>query len=262
MQCFTIKIAKTPFQLQTRNPALQDKYHAYLTDEAPVCTVSVSDEELDALRSEHHPVRLLSRLRQRTNANSMQRMQDEENVLYRKISMMLPRYHAFILHGAAVSLDGCGYIFSGRSGVGKSTHANLWLKHFGNQDRHEPDARARMINGDKPILMLDDGQWYVCGSPWQGKENLGNPIAVPLKGICFLTRGENNRITPATHMTDWLFNAVLLPNEAATRIEMLSLLDSLIEQIPVYHMDVNNFAPDAVLVSSAALTQTLQPTKA
>lgn len=176
--------------------------------------------------------------------------------------MMLPRYHAFILHGAAVSLDGCGYIFSGRSGVGKSTHANLWLKHFGNQDRHEPDARARMINGDKPILMLDDGQWYVCGSPWQGKENLGNPIAVPLKGICFLTRGENNRITPATHMTDWLFNAVLLPNEAATRIEMLSLLDSLIEQIPVYHMDVNNFVPDAVLVSSAALTQSLQPTKA
>lgn len=262
MQCFTIKIAKTPFQLLTRNPALRDKYHAFLTDEAPVCTVSVSDEELDSLRREHHRARLLSRLRQRAKANGNQRMQDEENLLYRKISMLLPKVHAFILHGAAVSLDGCGYIFSGRSGVGKSTHVNLWLKHFDNQDRDEPNARARMINGDKPVLLLDNGQWYVCGSPWQGKENLGNPIAVPLKGICLLTRGEKNCITPATHMTDWLFNAVLLPDEAATRIELLSLLDSLIEQIPIYHMDVNNFAPDAVLISSTALTQSLQPTKA
>jgi len=34
------------------------------------------------------------------------------------------------VHAAVVSCGGKGYLFLGPSGTGKSTHAQLWLKHF------------------------------------------------------------------------------------------------------------------------------------
>lgn len=51
-------------------------------------------------------------------------------------------------------------LFSGPSGIGKSTHADLWVKHRG----------ARVINGDRTLLQkLGDRPrmslgWPICGS--------------------------------------------------------------------------------------------------
>lgn len=38
----------------------------------------------------------------------------------------VPSSGGFYLHSSAVELDGRAYLFSGKSGVGKSTHTRLW----------------------------------------------------------------------------------------------------------------------------------------
>ena len=54
-----------------------------------------------------------------------------------------------------------------------------------------------MVNDDKAFLALrPDGVW-AYGSPWMGKHGIGTNISVPLKGICFLQRGTENRIQKA-----------------------------------------------------------------
>ena len=51
-----------------------------------------------------------------------------------------------------------GLLFSGPSGIGKSTQAGLWQTYRG----------AKQINGDRPILSKDHGKWLAWGSPYAG----------------------------------------------------------------------------------------------
>ena len=41
---------------------------------------------------------------------------------------------------------------------------------------------------------MRDGIFEACGTPWSGKENMNRNVIVPLHSICFLNRGEENRI--------------------------------------------------------------------
>lgn len=53
-----------------------------------------------------------------------------------------------MFHGAAVKkATGQVYLFAGRSGVGKSTHVNLWKKYLGEE--------IEILNGDKPFLHFE-----------------------------------------------------------------------------------------------------------
>jgi len=53
-----------------------------------------------------------------------------------------------------------------------------------------------MVNDDKPFLRIANEGILVCGSPWSGKHGLDTNIEVPLKAICILERGAENRIRP------------------------------------------------------------------
>ena len=100
----------------------------------------------------------------------------------------LLRKDGIMLHASAVVVDHRAYLFSAPSGTGKSTHTQLWLKKFG--------PRAYLLNDDKPALRRIDGTWYAFGTPWSGKCDLSVNRQVPVAGICFLQRGEENRISP------------------------------------------------------------------
>ena len=62
------------------------------------------------------------------------------------------------LHAACVDTPLGGLLFSGPSGIGKSTQAGLW----------QTSRDAKLINGDRPILSKDDGNWLAWGSPYAG----------------------------------------------------------------------------------------------
>lgn len=71
---------------------------------------------------------------------------------------LLIRKERLCFHAACVDTPMGGILFSGPSGIGKSTQAGLWCRY----------RDARQINGDRPILSKDGEGWRAWGSPYAG----------------------------------------------------------------------------------------------
>ena len=118
----------------------------------------------------------------------------ETLAVYRKIADYLLSCNTLLFHGSVIAVDGEGYLFTAKSGTGKSTHTRLWREYFG--------ERAVMVNDDKPLLHITDSGMTAYGTPWDGKHRLSTNTAVPLKGICILTRDTTNHIDLAESHAD------------------------------------------------------------
>ena len=161
----------------------------------------------------------------------------------------LLQFDGMMLHASAVVLDDRAYLFSAPSGTGKSTHTQLWLKEFG--------ERAYILNDDKPALRREGGKWYAYGTPWSGKFDISRNERVPLAGICYLQRAEKNEIRPmqGQRAVHHLLEQTVRPAQAALSGRLLTLLDQLLWEVPVWEMDCNNMEPGAALVSHAAMKE-------
>lgn len=142
----------------------------------------------------------------------------------------LLKFGGMMLHSSAVELDGKAYLFSGPSGMGKSTHARLWQQVF---------PEARVFNDDKPALRKLDGIWYAYGTPWCGKDGININLKVPLAGICFLRRGEENKLRRLSSLEA----ASAIISQTLRRFEsdkglalMTETVDSLTRDIPVFEL--------------------------
>ena len=90
-----------------------------------------------------------------------------------------------LFHASAVNYEGRGYMFLGKSGTGKSTHAGLWVKHI---------EGAVLMNDDNPVVRISDGIATVYGSPWSGKTPCYRNVSSPLGGIVLLSQAPYNKI--------------------------------------------------------------------
>lgn len=158
-------------------------------------------------------------------------------------------YQGILLHSSCVVVDGYAYAFSADSGVGKSTHTQLWLKHFGD--------RAYMLNDDKPAIRIIDGRVYACGTPFSGKYDYSVPEIVPLAGICFLQRSEENYIKKA-EVSKAVFNIFSQTVRKLDGIKMEKLFDvieKIFSQVPVYDFGCN-ISREAVLTAYNEMKKT------
>ena len=101
----------------------------------------------------------------------------ETLAVYRKIADHLLSCDTLLFHGSVIAVDGEGYLFTAKSGTGKSTHTRLWREYFG--------ERAVMINDDKPLLRITDSDVTAYGTPWDGKHRLSTNTAVPLRASAY-----------------------------------------------------------------------------
>ncbi len=151
----------------------------------------------------------------------------------RAIAEKLPEYGAFLFHGSCVAVDGAGYLFTARSGTGKSTHTRLWRELFGD--------RAVMVNDDKPLIRMTDGAAEVFGTPWDGKHRLSANISVPLKAICILERAERNSIRRVTagEAYPMLLQQAYRPADPEAMRRTLTLLDELSASVALWRLGCN-----------------------
>ena len=151
----------------------------------------------------------------------------------RKIVEELFDYDCLLFHGSVVAVDGQGYLFTAKSGTGKSTHTRLWREVFG--------ERAVMVNDDKPILRFTPDGALVYGTPWNGKHCLGENICVPLKAVCILERGEENRIRAVTPKEALLMlvQQSNRPRDPRRMGTYLDLLDALAKSAAFYRLACN-----------------------
>ena len=157
----------------------------------------------------------------------------EKTAVHRQIAEKLPDYGAFLLHGSAVAVEGECYVFTAKSGTGKSTHTRLWRELLGD--------RAVMINDDKPMARVTDAGTLVYGTPWDGKHHLSCNTCVPLKAICILERGEENEIHEIG--MDEMLPKLLLQGYRPTNPEgtkkLMEIYDRMAETVKFYRMHCN-----------------------
>lgn len=158
----------------------------------------------------------------------------------------LIKFNGILLHSSCVVVDGVAYAFSADSGTGKSTHTQLWLKHFGD--------RAYILNDDKPAIRIIDGKPYACGTPWSGKYDYSTPAVVPLAGICFLSRSKTNQIKKAdTGKAIYNIFSQTVRRLGESRMNMLmDNLNEIFKLVPIYDLGCN-MSDDAVLCSYNAM---------
>ena len=157
----------------------------------------------------------------------------ESLCLYRAIAEQLPRLERFVFHGAAVSIDGKGFIFTAPSGTGKTTHIDLLMSNY--------PENVSIINGDKPIIHVADNAARVCSTPWAGKEGLNANVSCDLAGIVLLRRGEVNRIRqiqPNDYFAD-IVAQTYFPKDSMARLQTFELLDKLARTVPFYVLECN-----------------------
>lgn len=91
------------------------------------------------------------------------------------------------IHASCVSIDGCSFLFLGKSGTGKSTHAGLWQEEF---------PGCRLLNDDNPVVMTEGGNVVAYGTPWSGKTPCYINEGYPVAGIIRLQQSAANIFTP------------------------------------------------------------------
>lgn len=92
------------------------------------------------------------------------------------------------IHSASIVYRGKGWLFSGRSQMGKTTHTNLW-KEF---------ESVKIFNGDLNLLGLKDSLIYMYGVPWCGESGITEPGSYRVSGITFLKQAPVNRVKKVT----------------------------------------------------------------
>ena len=97
-----------------------------------------------------------------------------------------------LFHSATVAYRGKGYMFLGKSGTGKSTHARLWLRY---------NEGSTLLNDDNPVVRFfapespaGVARAVVYGSPWSGKTPCYKNESLPLGGIVLLSQAPFNKI--------------------------------------------------------------------
>lgn len=95
----------------------------------------------------------------------------------------------------------------------------------------------------------------VYGSPWDGKHHLSTNIAVPLRGIAVLERGETNYITRISRKDAYPFlcRHCYRPSTPDGTLATLSHIDRLTATVPVYRLACTP-TPESALISYRALS--------
>lgn len=229
---FTVKIADIAIGIENRYSYVYEISKDYLTADTPVFTVSADSSDIEEEK--------------RLSDVSFAEPLFEATAIYRKIADNLADYDAFVFHGAVVELDGDAYLFTAKSGVGKTTHVKLWLDLF--------PGRARILNGDKPVIRLINGKPYVSGTPWRGKEGFGYPGLASLSGIAFLERSKENSADAEKTESALIKFATQahIPRSNSTRsAKALSLFDKILRSVPLVRLRCNMDISAAEIAYSA-----------
>lgn len=239
---FTIEIAGHTAAVSSLFGSTKDYCRDYLTGKAPEVCLCVTEDDLRFEQRWLDEEAVEEGFRLRTFSDPFL----DRAAVQRKMAEFLFDHHILMTHGSAIAVDGRGYLFTAKSGTGKSTHTRFWRQVFG--------GRAVMINDDKPFLKLTDTGVLVCGAPWSGKHGLDSNITVPLKGICILRRGSEDRIrlvSPEAAMP-MLRKQACPPRDPEDMALWHSLVDKLSAGVPLWEMECTK-NENAALVSHAAM---------
>lgn len=135
----------------------------------------------------------------------------------------------FLLHASWICYHGKAILFTGVSGIGKSTQAALWEQLRG----------AELINGDRAAIFPVSGGAEVRGIPYCGSSGISKNKTMPLAAVVCLSQAEENSITRLTgsrafrHL--WEGCSINLWNQEDITQGTQAVIDT-VATVPVYHL--------------------------
>ena len=155
------------------------------------------------------------------------------------------------------------WLFSGHSGMGKSTHTNLWKEQFGTE----------IINGDLNLIGWSNGEQtnigqsvdkpcskghpIVYGMPWCGTSGIASTKSYPLGGIVLLGRSDNDHFEPLTNdqkivrVMQRMISPVWTEDMLETNLKCAA---KLAKEVPIYYLLCTK-EPSAAQVMKAQIDQ-------
>ena len=134
-----------------------------------------------------------------------------------------------VLHSSyIVTRQEQGILFSGPSGIGKSTQAALWQRYAG----------AEIVNGDRALVRPDTGT--VSGVFYAGTSGISRNVTAPLQAVALLEQGAENRVCtlrPREAFARLLSQCAYYEWDAASAARMTELAAQLVTNVPVWRMD-------------------------
>lgn len=223
---FTIGIAGRNIRIHSLYEYAKEYCQGYLSDGEPDFTVEITPEDVEFEKV---------KAAREYEVEGLPPVEFEPEYLetlsiYRKIAEKMLDYNAFLFHGSALAVDGKGYLFTAKSGTGKSTHTFIWKGALG--------KRCVMVNDDKPLLVVTEDKVMICGTPWDGKHRRSTNIMVPLQGLAILERGQENEIAPVDAATalPLLLQQTYRPTDPVALTKTLNLLQQAMERVRIYRL--------------------------
>lgn len=229
MNTFTIKLADKNISVSSLHSFVKEYCKDYLTTESEDFSIHISQSDIDYEREKSRQ----EDIKENMPVREFHDYYLETLAVYRRIADKLTDFDTILFHGSAIAVDGIGYLFTAKSGTGKSTHTRLWREYFG--------ERAVMVNDDKPLIRITEKGASVYGTPWDGKHRLSTNISVPLKSICILERSAENHVEEITakQAYNMLVQQVHKPKKPQKLMKTLNIIDRLTEKISLYRLGCN-----------------------
>jgi hypothetical protein len=142
--------------------------------------------------------------------------------------------NSFVFHCSYLDFEGKAILFSGPSGIGKTTHTNLWCQYL-------PD-QAKVLNGDKCLLSREGNTFYANGWPICGSSGICHNERREVRAIVLLQQAPDNRLIEEKKMLT--FRRVLEQltvnywNREFTDAAM-TFADSLVSTLPCFTYGCN-----------------------
>ncbi len=145
------------------------------------------------------------------------------------LAQLLLNKNIFLMHSSYIEINGKALLFSAPCGTGKSTQAELW-QNFRN---------AKIINGDKSAVSVENGKTLAHGVPFCGTSNICHNKSLPLCGIVILHQSKTNCITRLSgitairKITENIFLDFLAPDEQRNFVYFVI---NLLFSVPLYSL--------------------------
>ena len=146
------------------------------------------------------------------------------------LETLLLQHKGLLLHASLIEYRGIALAFTGPSGVGKSTQADLWHRCAG----------AHILNGDRAALRKLPHGWQAYGSPHAGSSGIYINGSAPLKALIVLRQGKENNLQPLgyTEALHCLYQELTVHHwERDFVAAATDLCLDLLENIPVYLLE-------------------------
>ena len=144
----------------------------------------------------------------------------------------------FVLHASFVLHNGEAILFTGASGIGKSTQAELWNHTRG----------ADIVNGDRTLISFLDGKAVAHGFINCGSSGICKNISAPIKTVVILSQSTENAVWEPDGIE--AFKALICQGayEVTSRRQVekiVSLIAEFTSNVKILRLDCTN-TPSAV----------------